>query len=98
MSRHLNLLPAAAADLAEARDWYDERREGLGREFIGEVDDALRLILENPEWHPAEFQSIRRAQVRRFPYIVYCRIQREHLEVLAILHSKRNPRVWRSRA
>jgi hypothetical protein len=34
--------PRAEADLENARDWYEERREGLGGEFIL----AARLAIE----------------------------------------------------
>ena len=98
MSRQLRVLPAVDEDLAEARDWYDKRREGLGQEFLAQVDAAIEFISVNPELRPAEFRSVRRAKVRRFPYIVYYRIVEPDIEVLAILHGRRNPRVWRSRA
>jgi hypothetical protein len=40
--------PEAEADLADARDWYEERRSGLGREFLQCVSEAFDRIQENP--------------------------------------------------
>lgn len=98
MSQPLKLLPAAASDLSEARDWYEQRRQGLGREFVLEVDKTLDSVSVNPNAHAAGYHLVRQALVDRFPYIVFYRIAEREIEVLAILHAKRNPRVWRSRA
>jgi hypothetical protein len=34
----------AERDLANARDWYDKRRSGLGDEFLDEIALALRKL------------------------------------------------------
>lgn len=44
----LVLRRAAKRDLAEARQWYDERRAGLGNEFLSCVETTLSLIRKHP--------------------------------------------------
>jgi plasmid stabilization system protein ParE len=61
------------------------------------VDAALEMVAGNPLWRPAEYRETRRALVNRFPYVIHYRISGDDIEVFAILHSKRNPRIWRSR-
>jgi len=34
MNRKFSVRPRARLDLAEASDWYDEQRRGLGGEFL----------------------------------------------------------------
>jgi len=60
-------------ELAEAVLWYEAKREGLGREFLGEVQATLPLIGERPRSFPRlqdvdATLEIRRALLARFPY------------------------------
>ena len=61
MSRTLIVRPAAEADLAEARGWYEQQRSGLGDEFIGEVDAVVARVLEAPRLHEQVHKDVRRA-------------------------------------
>jgi hypothetical protein len=38
----------AKADIRRAAKWYELQRDGLGREFVAEVDAALGQIEANP--------------------------------------------------
>jgi hypothetical protein len=44
--------PEAEADLAEARDYYESHREGLGTEFMRSVEETLGRVSRLPESHP----------------------------------------------
>jgi len=48
MKRTLRVLPDAEAELQSAAIWYEEKRRGLGIEFVAVVDQALQSILDNP--------------------------------------------------
>jgi plasmid stabilization system protein ParE len=88
---------AAAADVEEAYRWYEERREGLGAEFLVAVEAALRLITEHTEAAPVVYRDTRRLLLRRFPYGLHYRLVGEQVVVVACFHASRNPRVWRDR-
>lgn len=100
----VELHPEARAELRAAAIWYDEQRPGLGNEFVAEVSSMVGSIGEAP----ASFQiwpgtsgaptSIRRAVMKRFPYVVAFEVHTEHFLVLAIAHAKRRPLYWLSRA
>ena len=51
-----------------------------------------------PELYAVTFRGVRPAKLRRFPYVMYYRMLADRIEVLAVLHGSRNPRVWQSRA
>lgn len=87
----------AASDLADAHAWYDEQRAGLGREFLDEVEAALKRIAEGPLRFPCALGDVRRALVRRFPYSVYFRIRGDDVRILAVVHQHRDPREWKKR-
>jgi plasmid stabilization system protein ParE len=97
MSFRLQVLPAAVDDVAEAQNWYEEQRNGLGDEFVDEVEAALELVAAHPMRRPAEYRGTRRTLVNRFPYVIHYRVSGDDVEIFAIVHSKRNPRIWRSR-
>jgi plasmid stabilization system protein ParE len=93
----LDVRPEAQADLLEARDWYKRRRAGLGDEFVDVVDELFARIAESPTLFAASVGDVRRAKLKRFPYVVYYRILAERLEVIGVLHGSRHSRVWQRR-
>ena len=98
MRRQLGFTPAASADIADAYEWYEAQRPGLGEDFRGELTVAFTLLAEFSETGPAVHRDLRRVLVRRFPYAVYYRIADSAVEVRGCLHLHRDPRAWRRRA
>src|SRR5947209_13264050 len=78
---------AAELDLAEARDWYDGRRPGLGNEFLAAVADAFTRLEESPEKFPIYYRDFRRVLTERFPYKIFFRIEGDAVIVFRILHA-----------
>ena len=93
----LVLRRAAKRDLAEARRWYDERRVGLGEEFLSCVESTLSAIRNRPHGFPRVDPRVRRATVERFPYGIFYSIDGESIRVLAVLHNARGAHWWKSR-
>lgn len=102
MIRRLRVEDAAREELRAAVAWYEERRPGLGEEFLAEVHGTLELIRDHPDLGgtvpqvPSRLQA-RRLPVRRFPYSVIYRRRGTMIEVLAVAHHRREPGYWRSR-
>jgi toxin ParE1/3/4 len=100
----LELHPEARTELRSAALWYDERRPGLGDEFIAEVWAALDRVGDAPESYPAwpgtpaRGSVIRKATVQRFSYVIAFEKHERHLLVLAVAHAKRRPLYWLTRA
>ena len=90
MSWHVTIRPPAAADLRDARDWYDRRREGLGNEFLLAVADAMLALEEMPERSPIYYRDFRRLLTERFPFKVFYRIEGEAVIVYRVLHGARD--------
>ena len=98
MTPRLFVRADAAADIEAAAAWYEERRRGLGGEFVRAVRAALAGIAREPLRFPAARGEVRRARVRRFPYVIFFVPEAERTVVLAILHGRRDPQVWQVRA
>lgn len=78
--------------------WYEERKPGLGHEFLEEVHSVFRQVEENPLLHAEIYHKARRALTRRFPYSVFYLFENENVEVLGVVHAKRDPHLWHRRA
>ena len=48
MAAELVVAPEAEQDLAEAYAWYEDRRPGLGEEFLSCVDACIQAICRMP--------------------------------------------------
>jgi len=99
----VELHPEARAELRSAALWYEQRRTGLGGEFIAEVAAALDRIGEAedsfPAWPGTHSASppIRRATLQRFPYLIAFESREQAVLVLAVAHARRRPLYWLSR-
>jgi len=90
-------MPEAAAELRQARAWYDDIRPGLGERFAVAVEAAVAAIAQRALQFPVVHRGRRRAGVRRFPYGIFFEVQENRIVVIACFHAKRDPRRWRSR-
>jgi plasmid stabilization system protein ParE len=88
----------AERDLEEAEDWYNEQQFGLGSEFHETINDLFARLAENPRIYPRVHGEVHRAVLRRFPYLVYFLIEGSDVIVLAVLDSRRDPRIHRERS
>ncbi len=91
------LSPAAEREFDVAADWY-EQKAGLGDRFVMRVQEVLDRIQRLPELHPVIYKAVRRARVIKYPYLIFYRILPARIEVIAILHGRRDPSVWKGRA
>lgn len=87
----------AQAEFDEAFDWYEQQQAGLGVDFLTCVVEVLDRIESLPEVYELVFEDVRRAIVRRFPYLVLYKVESSQIVVLAVFHSKRDPQDWQDR-
>ena len=89
--------PQAAAELAEATEYYEARSEGLGSDFLNEIERSLDQVVANPELYQAIGRRARRKPLWRFPYRLVYAIYPDRIRVVAVAHYKRRPYYWRRR-
>ena len=80
-------------------DWYEDKRAGLGLEFVAAIHAALRTIGESPERSPVWMANrrYRRVILRRFPYALFYHLREARPEIVAVAHCSRRPGYWLSR-
>ena len=77
--------------------WYEGEREGLGREFRAAIEEYLQRIADDPEMFPEVRGEVRRAVVRRFPFVIHFRIEQKRIVILSVFHTSRDPEQTESR-
>lgn len=83
--------PEAEDDLKEAYSWYEDKRTGLGHDFLLQVDAGLNFIARYPTIHPIEYKGTRKHLIKRFPYKIIYLVQNEQIIILAVIHGRRSP-------
>jgi plasmid stabilization system protein ParE len=78
----------AERDLANARDWYERKRPGLGDEFLDEIALAMREMETHPEMPRLFFENFRRILLRRFPYKIFYQVVGDRVIVFRVIHAK----------
>jgi plasmid stabilization system protein ParE len=87
----------AEDDLKEAFSWYEDKRTGLGYDFLLQVDAGINFINRNPEIHPIEYKGTRKHLIKRFPYKIIYLFEENKIIVLAVIHGKRSPELIKKR-
>ena len=98
----LTLTTEAELEASEAAIWYEDRREGLGGDFLTELRGALDRIRQAPQTAAllesyAGPYEIRRYRLKRFPYLVIYSCWPADVIVLAVSHVRREPFYWLDR-
>jgi plasmid stabilization system protein ParE len=89
--------PNADWDVEAVFTWYEKEKTGLGWEFLDELQAAFDRIAEDPFKYRVIRREIRRSLTHRFPYAIYFSVESNVVVVLAVLHTRRNPAVWKRR-
>lgn len=97
MTYRLELLPGAMLDIEEAFLWYQAISPQLRDRFHAQLDISLKEVHSNPlAFHLLNIKA-RCKKLKRFPYMVIFAIQKDLISVIAIIHEKRNPKIWKRR-
>ena len=99
MKYKVYFLDEAENDLDESYVWYEIQKINLGDEFIININQSVNNISENPFHCEEVYKNIRKKIVSKFPFLIYYYIEQEkkEIKIIAVLHAKRNPKIWKTR-
>ena len=85
-----------------AAEWYEQRRVGLGDEFLDEVQSGLERLAEAaPRCTLAPGVSatlqVKHFLIQRFPYALVFVEFGPAIRVIAVAHTRRRPGYWKLR-
>ena len=94
----LTLLARARREALAAAEYYDDEVEGLGDEFLAELERVLARVAEAPAAGSPMRAGRRRMFLRRFPYaVVYRELAPGRVRVIAVQHHRQRPEYWAAR-
>ena len=90
------LLPAEE-ELTESAIFYEDKSEGLGTNFLDEIENSVARICKYPELGQKHSENLRRFVLARFPYSLIYGIEKDTIVVVSVAHQRREPGFWKNR-
>jgi plasmid stabilization system protein ParE len=94
MKYSLIIKPDAELDILKAARWYEKKQQNLGIRFLDEVEDKIRLVVQNPLHYQKRYKATRLALVAHFPYAIHFMVEKDSIIVLAVLGTREDPDKW----
>jgi len=91
MPYNVEVRPLATAEIIEAYDWYQLQKEGLGEEFLAELEAFYNNLLSNPFAHSFYEEPVRQGKLNRFPYVVVYEVFDKKIIIYSVFMTRRNP-------
>ena len=89
--------PEALAEADAAAGFYDERTKGLGLRFVTEMTEAIDRVRMNPSIYRKVESDVRKCRIQHFPYAIVFREGGTEIEIIAVMHLRREPAYWKRR-
>jgi hypothetical protein len=87
---HLSYRPEVEDDIVNGVTWYDDKRSGLGYEFLLEYLAAIQLIRDNPLLFAVAATGLPPYRLKRFAYIVHFNVDDDNILVVALMGGGRD--------
>ncbi len=83
----------ARVETQEAFYWYEDRTEGLGDEFLRELEHCYSKLRGNPMAYSYLENSpiLRHMILHRFPYTVIYIVVKDSVNIVSVKHTSRKP-------
>lgn len=91
------LHPQAQEELEQTILFYKKQQAGLEKRFIEAADDAINRACRNPLLYRKIDDDVRKCRLLHFPYAIIFRTRSAQLEIIAIMHLRKQPNYWQSR-
>ena len=91
MSLLLVIEDKAAAEIADANNWYAQKSSVAAINFEREIVETVDRLKTNTIEHHQVIPGVRVCPLKTFPYNIYYRVQKEEntIQLIAVLHSQR---------
>ena len=94
---NVRLVDDVYLDLRSARDWYDEKRDGLGDEFADLFFTIARSLPTVSLHHPIDETGYRPIRMPRFTAVIYYDLTESQIVIVGVLVIGRSSSALRTR-
>lgn len=77
--------------MSEVFSWYENKRKGLGHDFLLQIESGLRFIEREPYLPKEQYKGVRQYLIKRFPYKIFYRVEQQMVVLLAVVYGGRDP-------
>ena len=89
--------PIALFEVDETADWYEKELSGLGKRFLLDISSTIEILKRNPFTFSILYNDIRRAGLKKFPFIILYIINDLDINIIGVINTKRSKRYIRRR-
>jgi toxin ParE1/3/4 len=95
----VRLQSAAKLEALDAFNWYEERNPDVADRFAEQLRETFSRIASRPQLYPRYPGQplVQFVELKSFPYLVIYRDLEDEVEVIAVVHARRQPLYWNSR-
>jgi len=91
------LHPQAQEELEQTLLFYKTQQAGLEKRFIEALEDAINRVCRNPLLYRKVDNQVRKCRLLHFPYALIFRQRVDQIEIIAVMHLRKQPGYWQSR-
>lgn len=92
MKYEIEIKDEANLETIDAYLYYEDKRIGLGEEFLAHLDSYFDRIRTYPEHFPQKRKPYREAFIRRFPFLIVYEIKENKVIVYSVFNTWQNPK------
>lgn len=87
----LEIREEAYSDIDQSFAYYEKRQRGLGEKFLGDLDLSLQYVIKAPENFLLKRNQYREVVLRKFPYVVTYKIERDKIIIFSVFNTHQDP-------
>ncbi len=92
---HIRVL--AKEDIQQVVDYYDLEAPHITDRFLESLYNEFDVITKNPALFQKKYKNTRVRYIKGFPFGIHYILKENIVEVLTVLHTKRDLKSWKNR-
>jgi len=94
---NLRIRTLARQDIQDTINYYDKINPKITDRLLNELFAEFKLIKTNPYIYSEKYKTTRVAYLKKFPFGIHFIVTDKNIDILAVLHTGRNPLTWTKR-
>ena len=89
----------AIVDIQKSTEWHGIQSNILGDRFKNQVKKQINSLKNNSLLFTIKYKNVRCRKIEKFPFLIHYTVDEDALiiNVFAVLHTSRNPKIWNKR-
>jgi len=96
-SYSLEISDEAENDFDNSYEYYYEDSPNVADAFFQRINFSLEIIKKSPLSFQEIHKTLRKFTVMKFPFVIYYQVVDYTIQIIAIFHTSRNPKIWTER-